>query len=77
MAIVPDLSGYVHPALHARGTAVDRKLADANRTISGSPLGSVTPQYTGERVLDSVGYQLWAATDLTVNGWHPITIVVG
>ena len=77
MATVPDLSGIPLMANGIAGRNVDRKLTDANRNISGSPIGAVTPQYTGERVLDTVGYQLWTATDLTVNGWHPITMVVG
>jgi hypothetical protein len=75
MAIVPDLSGIPLMANGVAGRNVDRKLSDANRVISGSPLGTTTPQYTGERILDSVGYQLWAATDLTTTGWHPITMV--
>lgn len=77
MAIVPDLSGAPLMANGVNGRNTDRKLSDPNRTISGSPLGTTTPQYTGERVLDSVSYQLWAATDLTVNGWVPIVMTVG
>ncbi len=77
MATVPDLSGIPLMANGVNGRNVDRKLTDANRNSSGSPSGAFTPHYTGERVLDTVGYQLWAATDLTNTGWHPITRVVG
>lgn len=47
MATVKDLSGNI-PVVQ-----FDRKLTTVNRANAGDPVGSLTPQYTGEIVFDS------------------------
>lgn len=54
--------------------AIDRKLTTPNRKNSGSPQGSVTPEYTGEIVLDTTTGQLWYALDMTTTGWATAAI---
>lgn len=69
MAIVADRSGNT-----LAPTGVDRPYTTPNRKNAGSPVGSLTPQYSGEVVLDSTTGDLWFATDLTNTGWAPATI---
>jgi hypothetical protein len=74
MPIVPNLADtgpYAMDNVGAHGT--DRKLASPNRKNAGTPYGSLTPQYSGEMVLDTVNQQLYvggASTDNTA--WTPV-----
>ena len=45
-----------------------------NRTNAGDPTGSVTPQYAGERVLDTTNGTLYQALGTVSNTWVQITI---
>lgn len=71
MPIVPDLAGVGTFRQDGRGT--DVKLASPNRKNAGTPYGVLTPQYSGEMVLDTVNQQLYvggAPTDNTA--WTPV-----
>lgn len=71
MAIVVDLAGVGTFRQDGRGT--DVKLSSPNRKNAGSPYGVLTPQYSGEMVLDTVNQQLYvggASTDNTA--WTPV-----
>lgn len=75
MPIVPNLAGTGPYNMDTNGGAVgtDRKLASPNRKNAGTPYGSLTPQYSGEMVLDTVNQQLYvggASTDNTA--WTPV-----
>lgn len=60
MARVADLSG-VNPT--------DKPFDTYNRTNAGDPNGSLTPQYSGEIVLDTTNSQLWYAAGTANNTW--------
>lgn len=72
MAIVRDASGLTF----GDGRSVDRPLSTPNRNFSASPVGTQTPQYTGELVQDTSTGQLWQAGNLTSAGWIAVTKVV-
>jgi hypothetical protein len=65
MAIVQDLA---HP-----GEVPDRPYCTHNRELSGEPNGTLTPEYSGEIVLDVTNNALWIAVDLTNDGWVTLT----
>lgn len=60
MATVPDKAGV--------GT-LDKTLVKHNRTNAGSPAGVLTPQYSGEIVLDTTNNVLWQAQGLANDTW--------
>jgi len=51
----------------------DKPFDQYNRTNAGSPLGSVTPQYAGERVLDTTNGVLYEALGVTNSTWVQVT----
>lgn len=81
MAIVRDLAGGGNVGFQD-GRTVDRRLASPNRTQAGTPLGSLTPQYAGELVLDTLNTQMWQASmpvgavAFTTSSWIPVARVV-
>lgn len=80
MAIVADLAGV--GTYNQDGRGLDRKLASPNRQNAGSPLGSLTPLYPGELVLDTTNTQMWVgsmapgATTWNTSSWTPVVRVV-
>lgn len=60
MATVADLAGI--------GT-LDPPLTKQNRTNAGDPNGTLTPQFSGEIILDTTGKKLWQAQTLLNSGW--------
>jgi hypothetical protein len=56
-------------------SGVDRNYSEANRNNAGTPVGSVTPQYTGEIVLDTTNRVLWIATGPANTDWMTYTHV--
>ena len=67
MAIVPNLAdphGVVDPAL-----------AGINRTVISGPVGSLTPQFVGERVRNSTDNSRYIAVGLTSADWQLVTVV--
>jgi hypothetical protein len=72
MPIVRDLAGGGNVAFQD-GRTVDRKLASPNRKNAGTPYASLTPQYSGEMVLDTVNQQLYVGGATTDNtAWTPV-----
>lgn len=73
MAIIPNKDGA---GIGAGGgqTTTDKPFTSPNRKNAGSPLGALTPMYSGEIVLDTTTGDLWYATDTTNSGWAPATI---
>ncbi|MCI0557525.1 MAG: hypothetical protein MN733_03440 [Nitrososphaera sp.] len=57
------------------GTPLDKPLTKHNRTNAGDPNGSLTPQYSGEIVLDTTNKKLWQAQTLLNTDW--VTFNVG
>ena len=55
-------------------TPLDKKLSSYNRKNAGSPVGSVTPLYTGEIIMDTTDNKLWRAEGTTSNDWLPTVI---
>ena len=72
MAIVPDLSGNFPASLQ---NGVDTRLASVSRNNNGSPIGTLTPAFSGELVLDTTLVQIYRATGLTNLHWTPVVAV--
>ena len=72
MATVRDLSGNAANAI-TTNNGVDPSYENANRTNAGEPNGSITPQYAGERILDTTNNCLWQALTLTNTSWVALT----
>jgi hypothetical protein len=51
------------------GHSTDQKLRDSNRTGTASPIGSLTPQFSGERYYDSTNRTTYIARGLTNLSW--------
>ena len=51
------------------GAALDKALTKYNRENAGNPNGSLTPQFSGEIVLDTTYQVLWQAQDTSNNSW--------
>jgi len=66
MATVVDKSG------NSPANGVDQKLETPNRTNSGSPQGSLTPQYAGELVHDTTNNDIYRAYGQTTADWERI-----
>lgn len=64
MAMVPNLAGT---------TPLDKPFDHYNRTNAGSPAGSVTPEFAGERVLDTTNSKLYQALGVASNTWVLLT----
>lgn len=60
MAIVADRAGV--------GT-LDKPLTKHNRENAGNPNGVLTPQYSGEIILDTTNAVLYQAQDLSNDSW--------
>lgn len=65
MAIVQDLGNPEQ--------APDKPLTTYNRENAGEPNGSLTPEFSGEIVLDTTNNCLWKAMDLTNDSWVALT----
>lgn len=65
MAIVANLSG---------NTPLDKPWDHYNRTNAGDPTGSVTPQYAGERILDTTNGTLYQALGTANSTWVQLTV---
>lgn len=61
MAIVADRSG---------NTPTDHDLTGVNRKINGTPIGSTTPGYRGEIVMNYATGQCYRAVGATNNDWQ-------
>jgi hypothetical protein len=68
MATVRDLSGNTPPNTNGQ---VDKKYETPNRSNAGTPVAALTPQYSGEIVLDTTNRQLWYAFGTGTNDWMP------
>ena len=64
MATVRDLSGNTNAALGS-----DDELEKPNRNNAGSPVGSITPNYPGEIVLDTTNFLNWEAAGTANTDW--------
>lgn len=64
MTFVTDRSG---------NTPTDKPFDHYNRTNAGEPNGSVTPQYAGERILDTTNNCIWEAQGVANNTWVALT----
>jgi len=53
---------------------IDTPFDQYNRTNAGDPTGSVTPQYAGERILDTTNGTLYQALGTANSTWVQITI---
>lgn len=53
----------------SRNTPIDKKYATHNRTNAGNPIGSLTPLYINELVLDTTNLRYFRATGNTSNDW--------
>lgn len=60
MATVPDKAGI--------GT-LDKSLVKHNRTTDADPNGTLTPEFSGEIVLDTTNKVLWQAQGTENNTW--------
>ena len=60
MAIVADRAGVA---------TLDKPLTSENRSNSGDPNGSLTPEFAGELVLDITNKKIWQAQTLLNTGW--------
>lgn len=68
MPIVGDLA-------FGTGPGTDRTLAKPNRKTGAAPSGVLTPQYSGELVIDTSTTQVWCgAADGTNTNWTPVFI---
>lgn len=65
MTFVADKSG---------NNPTDKPFDHYNRTNAGDPTGSLTPQYAGERVLDTTNGVLYQALGVANSTWVQITI---
>ena len=65
MAIVPNLARQTNH--------VDSSYNSPNRTTAADPNAVLTPQYSGEIVLDTANKKLWKAENLTNTSWVTIT----
>jgi hypothetical protein len=63
MATVRERSGF---------TPVDKKYAHPNRTNAGTPIGSLTPLYANELVLDTTNSRYFKGVGTTNNDWLPV-----
>lgn len=61
MAIVADSSG--------NNPYIDKPLTKHNRVNAGDPNGALTPQYSGEIILDSTNKKLWQAQSIANSTW--------
>lgn len=60
--------------LDKSGNSVTSKPFDQyNRTNAGDPTGSITPEYAGERILDTTNGTLYQALGLVNSTWVQIT----
>lgn len=66
MATVVDKSG------NSPANGTDQKLEHPNRTNSGSPQGSLAPQYAGEIVHDTTNNDIYRAYGLSNSDWERI-----
>lgn len=64
MATVADKSG---------NNPTDKSFVNPNRSGAGEPNGSVTPQFAGERYLDTTTNMIWQAINLTNTSWVAVT----
>lgn len=53
----------------SKRTPVDKKFAEPNRKNSGTPIGTLTPLYKGEMVIDSTTGTIYYALGLTNSDW--------
>lgn len=51
----------------------DKSFTSYNRTNAGEPNGTLTPQFSGEIVLDTTNNALWKAEGLASNTWVALT----
>lgn len=65
MAIVVNLANTSIPA--------DKPWDSYNRTNVGEPNPAVTPQYSGEIILDTTNNNLWKAVGVAANTWVALT----
>lgn len=52
----------------------DKPFDQYNRTNAGDPTGSVTPQYAGERILDTTNGTLYQALGAASSSWVQLTV---
>lgn len=52
----------------------DKPFDQYNRSNAGDPTGSVTPQYAGERMLDTTNGTLYQALGTLSSSWVQITV---
>lgn len=52
---------------------VDQPFCSPNRSNVGEPNGVLTPQYSGEIVLDTTNNCMWKAMTVANNSWVAIT----
>ena len=64
MATVVDRAG--------QAPTLDKTLVDPNRFNAGDPNGVLTPQFSGEIILDTTNKKLWQAQTLNNAHWVPI-----
>lgn len=79
MAIVPNLAGTGPYNMDSNGGAVgtDKRLSSPNRKNAGTPVGTLTPMYTGEMVFDTVNLQMYVGQSVTDNtAWVPVFVGV-
>jgi hypothetical protein len=72
MAIVPNRDGR---PVNPDGRMVDPVYSQPNRNNAGTPVGSLTPSYINEVVLDTTSGQLYIAIGAANTNWTPITKV--
>lgn len=53
----------------SRNTPLDKKYAHPNRNNAGTPIGSLTPEYTNELILDTTNQRYYKAIGRTNNDW--------
>lgn len=68
MPIVADLSGN-----SGQSGPQDKPFATYNRTSAAAPDGVLTPQFSGEIVLDTTNAVLWKAMGTANNTWVALT----
>jgi hypothetical protein len=73
MATTVDLSGNYPPSMP---TGVDNPLSKPNRQNAGSPVGSLTPAFSGELVFDTTNRMLFTATGVSNTSWMPVVVAV-
>lgn len=53
----------------------DKSLVEPSIENAGNPNGSVTPEFSGQILLDTTNNMLWRATDLSNDSWVAHTSV--